>query len=59
MPVTLSSFFCLTDGVQFTPPPPVTPGAADRRFLEPDETLTLWQFSVAYTANKRAAARQR
>src|SRR5205085_4525778 len=26
------------------PPPPVTPGAADRRFLELDETLTLWQF---------------
>src|SRR5207248_1910981 len=32
------------------PPPPVTPGAADRRFLEPDETLTCGNFSVAYAA---------
>jgi hypothetical protein len=46
LPATLVAVFTVFCSEISTnaPPPPVTPGAADQRFLEPDETLTLWQF---------------
>jgi len=39
--------------------PPHSPtGAGYRRFPEAHQTRTLWQFNVAYSATRRAAARQ-